>query len=92
MTLFAASLCLVVFSYFLFAFGVHTYCEDRPGMLGIAVAAAVTVYYLASRWPTVSWRRAVAVVGILLCLIVVGFNGWYFVWATTTCNQQSRLR
>ena len=86
MALFGASLCLVLFSYFLFVF--HTYCEDRPAMLVLAAAAAAAVGHLASHWPIVSWRRGVAAVAILFCLIVAGFNAWYFVWATTMCNQQ----
>jgi hypothetical protein len=90
--LFGVSLLLVLFSYFLFAFGVHSYCENRPVMLGIASGAGAAVYFLAVRWPAPAWRRGMAVFAILLFLSVVGFNSWYFVWTTRTCNQQLQTR
>jgi len=90
--LFVFAICLTVFSYLFFAFSVHTYCEDRPFGVGLAVAATAAIYLVIRRWPHIAWRRAIAVAAILLCLLVVTFNGWQFIWVTRTCAEQERLK
>jgi TRAP-type C4-dicarboxylate transport system permease small subunit len=40
-----------------------------------------------------AWRRVIAILAILLCLLVVTFNGWYFIiWVTRTCVAQETLK
>ena len=85
------SLFLAAFAFLFFAVSVHTYCENRPVVLGIAGMAAVDIYLLVRRWPPTAWRRWAAVIGVLLCLAVIGFNGWFFSWAMRVCAEQQKL-
>jgi hypothetical protein len=86
--LFALALLLAVFAVLFFVMSVHTYCEDRLVVAAVAIAAMANLYLLVRCWPRVIWRRGIAVFALLLCLFVIGFNGWSFVWATRTCAEQ----
>jgi hypothetical protein len=90
--LFVFALCLSALSYLFSAFSVHTYCEGRLFGVGLAFAVAVAIYLLICHRPPNAWRRAIAALAILLCLLVVTFNGWYFIWVTRTCAAQERLK
>jgi hypothetical protein len=41
-------------------------------------------------WPLTVLSRMVAVLTILLCLLEITFNVWYFVWASRVCAEQKR--
>jgi hypothetical protein len=86
------ALLLSLFSVMSFGLFVHTYCENRPVIVALAAAGAGTGYFLLRTWPAVAWRRAVAILALVLCLFEIGFNLWYFAWATRVCAEQLRSR
>ena len=88
--LFALSLFLAAFAYLFYGMSVHTYCEDRPTVVFVALAAAVTSCVVILRWPRAIWRRGIALLSVLLCVAVIVFNGWSFVWATHLCAEQEK--
>src|ERR1700690_66001 len=86
--LFLLAFLLIGFSYLFFVLSVHGYCEDRPFILTLAVAGAVLLYFVLRGWPRGIWLTTMALVAAVLCLSVIGFNCWYFVWAMKTCASQ----
>lgn len=85
------ALFLTVVSYLSFFAFVHTYCENRPVMVVLAVAGMGTVHFVIRGWPLTVLSRVVGVFAILLCLLEITFNVWYFGWATRVCAEQKRL-
>jgi hypothetical protein len=88
---FAAALFLAALSYFSMAACVHTYCENRPVMLALAVLGLGTTCFLIRFWPSSKLRRVGTILAILLCLLEIAFNAWFFLWATKVCAEQKRL-
>jgi purine-cytosine permease-like protein len=86
-----SALFLAVFPFFSLGLFVHTYCENRPIMLVLAGLGVATLYFLVRFWPLTLLRRVGTILAILLCLIEISFNLWFFVWATRVCAEQQRL-
>jgi hypothetical protein len=86
-----AALFLAVLSFLSFPLFVHTYCENRPIMLALATCGMGTCYCLIRFWPLTLLRRIGAALAVLLCLLGVCFNLWFFSWATHICAQQKAL-
>ena len=82
---------LSLLSLMSFGMSVHTYCENRPVMIVLAMAGVWTCYFLIRQWPRTLWRTIAAALALLICLFQIAFNGWYFAWATRVCTQQSTL-
>jgi hypothetical protein len=82
---------LLLLSLISFGLFVHTYCENRPVMMALAMAGVGTGYFLLRQWPRTLWRKVAAILALLMCLFEIGFNGWYFAWATRVCAEQRRL-
>jgi len=87
---FVVALFLAVISYGCFV-AVHTYCENRPVNVVLSVAGASVIYFLMRSWPVGGLRRVAAVLAILICILEIIFNVWFFSWATKVCAEQKRL-
>jgi len=87
-----AALILAALSFLSFPAFVHTYCENRPIMLILAAMGAGTSYLLVRFWPLTPLRRVGAMLAILLCLLEITFNVWFFAWASHACAAQERMR
>jgi hypothetical protein len=86
-----AALVLAALSYLSFPAFVHTYCENRPIMLILAAMGVGTIYLLIRFWPLTPVRKVGAMLAILLCLLEITFNVWFFVWANRVCAAQKRM-
>jgi hypothetical protein len=81
-----AALVLAALSYLSFPA-----CENRPIMLILAAMGVGTIYLLIRFWPLTPVRKVGAMLAILLCLLEITFNVWFFVWATRVCAAQMRM-
>ena len=84
--LFACAVLVAVLSALAFLTSVREYCERRSAFVFLAVGALVIVALLVKNWPPAAWKRMLSALAILLCLITIGGDVWYFKWTTDTCK------
>jgi len=79
---FVAALLITGMSYVVIVLSVHTYCENRPFAVAIAIAALINGFLLLRNSPSTSLRRILLASGLVPCLVAVAGNVWFVIWAT----------
>lgn len=77
---------LLILSYLVIAFSVHTYCENRKfvALLGV-ITAALLGYFVRDLWLQRA-HAAVRVLGLLFCTLALFIDVAFIVSATNTCR------
>jgi hypothetical protein len=82
----SSSLLIFLLSFFLPLASVHNYCENRTiaAVFGF-LSLAVLLMFLRSRAAS-TFKKAMAIVGAVLCFLAVAVNVAFIIYATHLCR------